>query len=182
MAGWTMNDKALTKERLLVEMAGLRTRIAELESRQATAAQSVEALRKSEMRYRFISENVGDFIWQLDKDLRFTYVSPSVKRLNLKPEEMEGKSILSFLTLEGIKITKELYARRQALMKSGVVDDTTMVELQFVCKDGSLLPVEARISPYFDAKGNLMCFQGVTRDISQRKRAEEALRESEEKF
>ena len=168
-----MDDSKKTREQLIVDLSVLRKRISELEGLREAGIDPRGSFRESEMRYRFISENVGDFIWQLDSHLRFTYMSPSVRRIGLEPEEMIGKSLFSFLTPEGIEIANDLYARRQALVKLGVPGDKTMVELDFIRKDGSLLPVEVRISPYLDENGNLVSFQGVTRDITERKLARE---------
>jgi two-component system cell cycle sensor histidine kinase/response regulator CckA len=168
-----MKDANKTKEQLLADLTLLRERIAALEGSRDFNVVFGESFRETEMRYKFISENVGDFIWQLDSSLCFIYVSPSVKKIGLQPEEMIGKSLFSFLTPQGAATTRDLYARRQALAESRIPEDKTMVELDFVLKDGSLLPVEVRISPSFDGDGNLVSFQGVTRDITERKLAQE---------
>ena len=177
-----MKDGDKTREQLIEELAALRGRIAALE-RSGAGKMPGEALREREKRYRFIAENVDDVIWQLDGALCFTYVSPSVRRfLGYAPEEITGGHLFSFLTPESVERVKALRAGRGVFSGRGMGGDWASVELVFVGKDGSTLPMEVRYSPYFNEAGDLVSFQGVARDITERRRAEAALRESEERY
>jgi PAS domain S-box-containing protein len=177
-----MKDGDRTRKQLIEELAAMRERIAVLERSGADNLPG-EAFRESEVRYRFIAENVGDVIWQLDGALRCTYVSPSVRRfLGYEPEELIGSHLFSLLAPESVDRVKALRAEGDVLGGRGRAGDRASVELVFIGKDGSTLPMEVRYSPYFNEAGELVSYQGVARDITERKRAEAALRESEERY
>ena len=142
-----------------------------------------EALRKSEARYRFLTENVADVIWQMSPDLSFTYMSPSVtKQLGYDVDEVIGKNILDLLAPESREMASSVFGQRMKWLKENSFLNGHTYELQFVRKDGVILWIEVTSNPAFNEEGNLVGFQGVARDISDRKRAEELLRESESLF
>ncbi len=136
-----------------------------------------EILRQNEEKYRFITENVGDMIWQIDKDYNFIYASPSVENILLyTPEEIIGKSFFSFLTQNSADYLNEMERQyrnefRFSPLKGGVY------ELQYIRKDGSLVWCEVHSSPLYTPDGKLIFSQGVTRDIKARKEAERKLKD-----
>ena len=145
--------------------------------------QAEEALRQSEARYRFLTENIVDVIWQMSPDLRFTYVSPSVtKQLGYEVEEVTGKNILDLLVPESRERALSVFKRRMKWLKENSSLDSATYDLEFVRKDGLTVWIEVASNPAFNKEGNLVGFQGVARDISDRKRAEESLRNSESLF
>ncbi len=145
--------------------------------------QAEEALRRSEARYRFLTENIEDVIWQMSPDLRFTYVSPSVtKKLGYDADEMMGENILDLLVPESRERASSVFGQRMKWLKENSSLDGHTYELEFVRKDGGIVWIEITSNPSFNEDGNLVGFQGVARDVSDRKRAEESLRESESLF
>lgn len=136
-----------------------------------------DILRQNEEKYRFITENVGDMIWQIDKDYNYIYVSPSVENILLyTPEELIGKSFFSFLTQNSADYLNEIEKKyrneyRFNPLKGGVF------ELQYIRKDGSLIWCEVHMSPLYTPDGKLIFSQGVTRDIKARKEAERKLQD-----
>jgi PAS domain S-box-containing protein len=136
-----------------------------------------EILRQNEEKYRFITENVGDLIWQIDKDYNYIYVSPSVENiLFYTPEEILGKSFYSFLTPNSSDYLNEMEKMHRneykfTPLKGGVY------ELQYIRKDGSLVWCEVHASPLYTPDGKLIFSQGVTRDIGARKEAERKLKD-----
>jgi PAS domain-containing protein len=72
-----VDDEAKSRERLIQELAELRRRITSLQALEDVC----EKLRKSEMWYRSLAENVSDVIWTMDMSPKFTYYSPSVVQL-----------------------------------------------------------------------------------------------------
>jgi len=147
--------------------------------------QAEEALRKSEEKYRLLAENVTDVFWTLDMDLRYTYVSPSVTRLRgYSVEEAMAQSVEDVLTPESFEVVIKAKAEELAIeeMEQKDLNRSRLLELELRCKDGSTVWTEMSITGIRDPDGRAVGFLGVTRDITERKRAEEALRESEEKY
>jgi PAS domain S-box-containing protein len=144
-----------------------------------------EVLRESEARYRLLSENTGDVIWQFDLVTdQFVYVSPSVHRLSgFTPEELTGKNMEAVLTPASMQyVSKRLPEIVTALNAGDESVRVTTHELEQLRKDGSILPIEVVTTMLQDAAGRVVGIIGVTRDITEQHQAAEALRESETKF
>lgn len=145
----------------------------------------VDALRESEEQYRLLAENTEDVIWVLNNDDQFTYVSPSVRRLRgFEPEEVMKESLRDAVTPESYEVLTESRKRfRDVEAKAkGKKDLVNRFEIEQPCKDGSTVWVEVIAKRLFDDKGEPVGVIGSARNISDRKRAEEALKESEEEF
>ena len=142
-----------------------------LEQEIRRSREAEDALRRSEEKLRLITESVLDVIWQLDANFCFTYVSPSVKKLaGYLPEEMVGAHILSFLSAETVNTIEKRLSRGAALAKEGVRE--FLLELQLAAKDGTIIPAEAKFSCHVNSKGEPLSYQGVARDLRDRKRVE----------
>ena len=138
------------------------------------------ALREGEERYRTIVEHTSDIIWRTDANTVITYASPASERIiGYKPHELLGRKIHDFLTDESRQRVADSLQRREAgeLPREGIA-----IELEFRAKDGAVRLLEIRTTPIFDADGELLEIVGVSDDITERKQAEEALRESEERY
>ncbi len=144
--------------------------------------EAAEALRISEERYRLLAENSGDVILTMDTNLRVTYVSPAVFKLRgMTPEESEGQSLDQIVTPASLEAAFADYLRVQPEIERGE-NPTSHLELELYRKDGSTIWVEIALTPLRDDTGTLKGFMGVYHDISERRRAEKELRESEEKY
>ncbi len=142
-------------------------------------------LKKSEERYRLIAENVSDLIFTLDMNLKFTYVSPSVKRMRgFTVEETMSQSIEEVLTPSSYQIAIEALQEELAEESNPNKDPfrTMTLELENTCKDGSTVLTETRLSFLRDSEGNPVGILGVSRDITERKKAESARKVMEEKY
>jgi PAS domain S-box-containing protein len=139
-----------------------------------------EELRESEKKYRFITENIGDVVWTLDPDtLGFTSVSPSVQRLRgFTPQEIMAEPLDAALTPEGSRQVRALLAARVEDLLSGkaMPEHYEAEEVEQPCKDGSTVWTEAVTLMRLNEKTGRPEVLGLTRDISERKRAEEETR------
>jgi PAS domain S-box-containing protein len=144
-----------------------------------------ERLRESEARYRLLAENATDVIWVADLNLRITYASPAVtKLLGYTPEEVVAGSFLNkALTPDSLSSMAQVFTEDLAAEDSRPGSwKERAVEIEVVSKDGSKYWLEAAINGIRDAAGQLIAFQGACRNITDRKTAEELLRNSEERF
>jgi two-component system, cell cycle sensor histidine kinase and response regulator CckA len=144
-----------------------------------------EEKRQSEQRYKLIAENAADVIWlwDLEKDLPL-YVSPSVRRLRgFSSEEVKAQPLDEAMPPDIYQMIVTQTKERIAAVESG--DETARIranEVEYFCKDGSTVFAERVTTLISDDQGKVRHILGVSRDITERKRMEDALRKSEEKF
>jgi PAS domain S-box-containing protein len=145
--------------------------------------QMEEALRESEEKFRYMAENSSDVIWHLDRNYCFTYISPADERMRgYTRDEVIGTTVWSLLKPEGIEHVKQVNAQRLADEQKGIRTATIRYELEQICKDGSWIWTEENVTAHHNQNGELIGYHGVTRDISERKQAEAALKESSAQF
>ncbi|MBW7863511.1 MAG: PAS domain S-box protein [Candidatus Hydrogenedentes bacterium] len=144
------------------------------------------ALRESEEKFRLLAENMVDVVWTMSPEGRFTYVSPSVEKLRgYTAEEVLAQSPMEALTPGSLNTMLEALAEYIPQIEQGedaLPKTPVPFEIEQPRKDGSTVWTEVVVRVMFDAHGVFTGFLGVSRDISERKRAEAALRESEERF
>lgn len=133
-----------------------------------------EALRESEERLRFITENTQDIVWQLDGAGRFTYVNSADERLRGYPrDEVVGTRFRDLLTAAG----KAAYDQAFEHAVGPVRFDVEMSCKDGHSKDGGTFWAEINAAPFHGPDGAVSGYIGVTRDATQRRQANEALRE-----
>ncbi len=139
-----------------------------------------KALRKSEERYRLIAENTVDCIWMADMELNMLYVNQAVETIfGYTPGEVIGTNLLAYCDDEKVREIMHIIADK---LEGNPELAEAEFEASFYAKDGSLVPVEIHGAIIFDEDGKAKALQGVTRDITERKKAEAELRQSEERF
>jgi PAS domain S-box-containing protein len=144
-----------------------------------------EALRESEERYRLLAENAMDVIWTADMSLNVTYISPSVYRVRgYMPEEVMATKLTEQLTPDSFALANWVLSEELAIeaREDRDLKRSRKLELEFTRKDGSTYWSEVNLTFIRDSQGKPVGILGVSRDITERKRAEDALRESEEYF
>jgi PAS domain S-box-containing protein len=178
-----IQDKYEEVKRLASDLETANRRL--LESKQQLESNAAD-LRTSEERYRFLADNVSDTIWTFSLEtMRFTYASPSIGRMRgFTSEESMQLSLEETLAPQSLEAVMKALA--EELAKEGEVDIDPnrhrTLEIQQLCKDGSYAWTEATMSFIRDEKGQPVGALGVTRDISDRKRAEEAIRMTLQRF
>jgi PAS domain S-box-containing protein len=137
-----------------------------------------EAIGYSEKRYRTILESMEDAYFEIDLAGNFTFVNNAVCRdLGYSREELIGMNYKGYTAEEDIK---SLFQAFNEVYRTGVPNRG--VPWKSTLKDGSHGFGETSISPLRNSKGEIVGFCGITRDITERKQAEEALRQSKEKY
>jgi len=135
-----------------------------------------KSLQESDVRYRLLAENMRDVIWTMDLHGHFTYVSPSVFKLRgYTAEEVMQQSIQEAFTPDSA--VRVLGGIQILLSQDEKQDIHTNWEVQQPCKDGSTVWTEVGVDIIRDEQGVENAVLGVSRDITERKIAEEKIAE-----
>ncbi|MEO1375907.1 MAG: PAS domain S-box protein [Cyanobacteria bacterium J06635_10] len=136
------------------------------------------ALQTSEERFRSLVEISSDCVWEINERGFFTYTSPKVfDILGYHPGEILGKMLFDLMSPQQAQQFGET-------ITSFMLEKQPFKNLENVKfhKDGHSVVVETSGVPIFDARGQFRGYRGIDRDITSRKQALYALRESEERF
>ncbi|HEC99941.1 MAG TPA: PAS domain-containing sensor histidine kinase [Proteobacteria bacterium] len=136
-----------------------------------------EALRRSEQKFKDLTEATTDWVWEVDAQGVYTYASPKIKDLlGYEVSEVVGKTPFDLMPEEAEKICKFFNAK--------VINKEPFYGLENVNrhKDGHLVVLETNGIPIFDEKGQLKGYRGIDRDITKRKRVEEEKKRLEAQF
>lgn len=154
---------------------GLNRRLRRSLQAQATMGATIQ---ENERRFRFIAEHAADVIWTLDiASGRFTYVSPSVLQLRgYTPDEILAQPAAESLSPESAARTRLTLIRSMAQWNAGRPVPPQVLELDQPHKDGRLIPTEVVMTLHPDASGHLASVLGISRNITERRRAEQRLR------
>ena len=140
-------------------------------------ARSFKEIKKSARRYRLLADNISDVIWTLDLSLsKFAYVSPSVERVQgYTPEELMELDLEDTLTPRSFEIARKAITEELVKEKNRSADPyrSRTLELEQYHKDGSIIWVEVTASFLHDDTGNVVSILGASREITERKKAEE---------
>lgn len=138
---------------------------------------SEEKLKESEERFRSIVENSHAGIGIVDDKFKIKYINEQVTNIvGYSKEEMIGQDFRKFLPDKPKSLIQNRYIRRQNGEKI-----PSQYEFETIRKDGKIITVEMKVTTFQDSQGRVQTLAEVI-DITDSKRAYEALRESEEKF
>ncbi|MDA3894989.1 MAG: response regulator [Desulfobacteraceae bacterium] len=135
--------------------------------------QAESALRESEKRYRRVTDNISDTIWEFDlKTFKFTYVNPSFEHISgFSDQEIMNSRLEELFTPASLKLISEALNEELIAEKSGLAKPR-LLELEHFYKNGSTFWAEISARFVRDDKGCPVGIVGVTRDISERKQVE----------
>ena len=171
----SLNQKAIAATNALKEEREdlLRTR-EKLEKEIVVRVNSETALHQSEQKYRLLAENIQDVIWMMDMNFAFTYVSPSVERLQgWSPNEYLALPLNEIMTPASLnKVIGEFNLQVELGQKSGSYARTCTLELELLHKSNSSVWAEVTASFLLGESGYPIGMLGVTRDITERRRAD----------
>jgi PAS domain S-box-containing protein/putative nucleotidyltransferase with HDIG domain len=140
-----------------------------------------EALKVSENKYRLLADNVNDVIFVLDMNLNYTYVSPSIKILRgYEPEEVLKQSYIDILTPSSMHLAMKTLSDVMELEKNKQIEitESRTLQLEMRRKDGTTVWTEVKFSFIRDENQRPVGILGITRDITERKKAEEKLQQT----
>mgnify|MGYP001809950403 CR=1 FL=1 len=143
-------------------------------------------LKVSEEKYRQLAENMKDIVWVFDtQTMRFNYISPSVKSLRgYAPEEIIGEPLKESLSPKYYdSVLKEIDEQKANFISGKITSNDYFIrEIEQPCKDGSVVRTEVNLHLWRNPYTQNIELHGVTRDITARKKAEQALQESEKRL
>jgi PAS domain S-box-containing protein len=150
----------------------------ELRGQYAELALNEQRLRESEEKYRTLVESTSDLIWEVDRDGRYSYVSPKIREfLGYEQDEVIGRTPFSLMPPAEAERVKGVFEECISSLKPLVGLENTNTH-----KDGHPVVLETSGEPILDPGGNLAGYRGVDRDITERKRAEEELKAANEQL
>jgi PAS domain S-box-containing protein len=136
--------------------------------------QAEEAVRQSQARFQGLVETLGEWVWEVDSQGTYTYISPNIKKLlGYEPEEVLGKTPFDLMSPEEAQRVAGVFGPLLSTQQP-------LVGLENINrhKDGRLFVLETNGVPFFDANGQLQGYRGTDRDITERKRAEDKLKQN----
>lgn len=145
---------------------------------QALVAERTQALHASQALYRLLTEDAQDVLWRTDARLIVTYISQADERLRgFRAEEVVGRHVFEMFTEEGVAVVKAMIQRRAQEEASGTPVGFLNFQVQHRCKDGRLIWGEVMSKTDRNAQGEIIGYHGITREITERKRLEEQVRQ-----
>ncbi len=138
--------------------------------------QTEQQLRESEEKYRRIAENITDVVWTTDLNLNPTFISSSIQKLlGETPEEHMRRSMAEKYPPVYLDKIYQVLAEELEKENDPASDKTRarLIEVEHYKADGSTVWVSMNISAIRDENGSLVGLQGVTRDVTERKKREQ---------
>lgn len=145
---------------------------------QALVDERTQALHESQALYRMLTEDAQDVLWKTDSRLVMTYISPADERLRgFRADEVVGHHVFEMFTDQGVALVKGLLKRRAIEDPSDTPVGFLNFQVEHRCKDGHIIWGEVLAKPDRNAQGEIIGYHGITREITERKRLEEQVRQ-----
>jgi PAS domain S-box-containing protein len=170
--------KSKTKEQPISQTANMHRQKDELRKSKAGSKIKEEEASISQDRFRDLVEMTSDWIWEIDSQSVYTYVSPKVTELlGYRADEVLGKTPFDLMPSgEAERIASVI----QPLINNA--QPISNLQNLNVHREGHLVVLETSGVPILDAAGKVVGYRGIDRDITNRKQMEERLKKSEQRF
>ncbi len=161
-------------------MEDIENKYEELKKELIFAKAKIGLLQETQNKFDFLVNNIDEFIWIANKELEFTYISPTINKvLGFTEKDFLHKHIISIKTLESKESILKSYNDR----KKGIsVYDKKLWTFQVYHKNGSIVWIETSTNPIINANGEFEGILGVSRDITKQKKSDVTLQNSEYNF
>ncbi len=144
-----------------------------------------KTLKESEAQYHLLADHMKDYVWLMDLNLQWTFISPSVEKLlGYTLEELIQLPLDKLLTAISFHEAMDIFSSvvPNALAQTLPPSFKILLEIECRCKDGRTLWIESTLSFIQDEYGKPLSILGEGRDITERKQIEYELRASESNF
>ena len=166
-----MKDLSITNMELAEEISVLKKKLRTVGQWGFARMQAEESLRESEDKYRSLVETTTDWVWAIDPEGCHTYSNLAILQLlGYQVSEVVGSSVFPLMHPEDEQPIRDMI-KHCIQQKVGWQN----FSIRLVHKDGSIRSFESTASPIVNADGQIAGFSGINRDITERKREEEAL-------
>lgn len=127
-------------------------------------------LQPDEQSYRFLLENSGDILWTIDLNGKWQFMTNNVFNvINIKASDILGKTVWDFVAPEYHAILKDKLKKRLQ------GEQIPPYEVEVIDRYGRHVPFEVMATPIVNKDGMIVGIQGISRNITERKRAEQAI-------
>ena len=141
--------------------------------------QTSDQLRRSERRFQLMAQHINDVFWMIEPDSPgAAFVSPAYEKIWRRPVEdlyKNRKQWYEAIHPEDLPIVESNFDQHK-------IGKSTFTHFRIIQPDGKIRWIEDRVFPVTDSEGNLEFITGLASDITERKKAEAALKESEQKY
>jgi PAS domain S-box-containing protein len=143
--------------------------------------QAENQLKESRELYKLITDKMTDVVWLMDLNGTSVFVSPSIEQFTgFSVEEYLHQTIDDRFAPDSAKYGKALFGSEITRLTQHpelLTEFSTMQWMEYVCKNGGTRWGEVLMTPYMNPEGEWIGIHGVTRDITDRKRSEEELKD-----
>ncbi|MCX5855661.1 MAG: PAS domain S-box protein, partial [Deltaproteobacteria bacterium] len=169
-----MKDPSGTNQELIEEISALKQRIKELEHSKSEIKQAEEALKRSEEKHRGILENMDDSYYELDLNGNLVFFNDSlISKTGYSREELMGMNNRQYMTPETYRRALNVFSE---IHRTG--QPVRFFDYEIIMKGGQSKYFESWASLLFDNNNQPIGFRGIARDITDRKKSEEYLKET----